>query len=155
MDIVQVHGHSLDSAYSVTQIQPPQLRHVWPGVYRYLVYGRKYLEEHMSLEDVYASVYSGALQMWLGVYQNQIESVGLTQIMNYPLCRSLRFVWIGGSGFRHYRQYGDWIELWARRNGCSKIEVLGRPGWMKMLEGQGYEPKAVLLEKDISNIVEM
>jgi len=156
MDTVEVHGHSLGELedYSVARVDPQQLQSLWPAVFPHLVYGRKHLEEYLSLEDVYVMVYSGQMQMWLGINEAQIELVGLTQALDYPRCRALRFVWIGGSGVRHYQQYLDWLELCAKRNGCGKIEVLGRPGWLRVLAPHGYEPKATLLVKDISGITE-
>lgn len=37
------------------------------------------------------------------------------------------------------------IEQWARKIGCYALEIVGRPGWQKMLPG--YRRVAVVLEK--------
>lgn len=40
------------------------------------------------------------------------------------------------------------IERWARGIGCYAIEIVGRPGWQKMLPG--YRRTAVVLEKRLT-----
>ena len=36
---------------------------------------------------------------------------------------------------------------WALDNGCSGIELTGRKGWVKALEGLGWKPSFVVVEK--------
>ena len=41
------------------------------------------------------------------------------------------------------------IEAWARSEGCTRVEAIGRPGWTRTLKSHGWEPRLVHMAKEI------
>lgn len=42
------------------------------------------------------------------------------------------------------------IETWARSEGCTRVEAIGRPGWTRTLKSHGWAPRLVHMAKEIS-----
>lgn len=86
-----------------------------------------YQDTH-DIHDVKTLVDEGAAQLWCGE-----RSVVVTEVLEYPRTNVCR-IWLA-AGNKHElvsRMLGD-IEKWAKENGCSKIEVVGRKGWLRVL----------------------
>ena len=40
------------------------------------------------------------------------------------------------------------IEAYAKREGCARVRIFGRKGWLRVLAG--YEHKHIIMDKDLS-----
>jgi hypothetical protein len=56
-------------------------------------------------------------------------------------------VFCAGQNPGHWLGHLDGIATWARAQGCAALELQGRPGWERLLEG--WEKTHVLLRKRI------
>lgn len=138
--------------YELQPVPPQHLSALWPHVYPFLEKGREYLEDYLELEQLYPLVYEGTFDLWIGTHFSQLEIVGLSQFLIYPKIKTLRILWVAGEGIRNFIPFLDFVELLASRSGCSKVEILGRQGWARLLPD--YRPTAILLEKDIEMVTE-
>lgn len=105
----------------------------------------------MTLDDVREFVASELMQLWVlwDDRQAKVRGAGVTEICIYPraktcICRlfsaddDMRAQWLPKLGV---------IEEWAKAKGCDAVEVIGRPGWRRILPG--YRQCHVTLRKDL------
>lgn len=100
-----------------------------------------YQKEH-SIEDVADAIDRGDAQLWCGD-----KSVLVTEMLKYPRRKVCR-IWLA-SGEKDelvYRMLPD-VETWAASRGCAAVEVVGRKGWLRLLDG--YTQPATVLSKEI------
>lgn len=94
-------------------------------------------------EDVRKAVEEGRVQFWPG------EGCALvTEVLEYPQSRRVR-VWLAGGDLGEIAGMLETGERWARLIGAEAIEVVGRHGWKRVLESDGFEEKAVYLVKEL------
>jgi len=87
------------------------------------------MEGLASVDDVLQLIVEDRAQFWpLG------ESCAVTELVVYPggtLCR----IWLGAGDLDELRQVETMIRRWARQQGCLGLEIIGRDGWAKALDG--------------------
>lgn len=95
------------------------------------------------LEDIQKMVDDGYAQAWTGE-----RSIAVTQIVQYPTKKVLHFFVVGGDLAELQARYPE-VEAYAKREGCSGMSLLGRPGWERtFLARTGWKRTAVLMETE-------
>ncbi len=79
--------------------------------------------------DVFREIETGSMQLWPGE-----RAAAITEIVAYPRLKACR-VFLAGGALDELRAMEPAITAWARGLGCTRIEVLGRPGWGRALTG--------------------
>lgn len=117
---------------------------IWPKVRGYLIPAIERDGGRQSEATVFESLISRDYQLWL------VESAAvITTIPIYPTgLKAVRIIYAGGSESRAWAQeVADVVMEWGRQQGCSKLEIAGREGWFRLVEGLKKGP--VILERDI------
>lgn len=98
-----------------------------------------------SIEDIERGIEAGELQFWPGKL-----SAAIGEVCEYPKLRVYHIFLAGGSMTELKNMLIDGEE-WARRIGCQRMRIIGRPGWTRtFLAKTGYEPTGqVILEKEL------
>lgn len=96
-----------------------------------------------------------AMQLWV-IMEGESDAEEpiaalVTEIITYPtglkICRGIL---VGGRDNEKWRtQAEDVISAWARSEGCSFLQEIGRYGWERVLEKQGWKRGAVIMEKTL------
>ena len=94
-----------------------------------------------STNDVLKLVIKGDAQFW-----PYFDAAIVTEIIRYPQKIVLRF-WLAGGNLDTLIEAEPEIIKWSRRWGCEGVEIFGRKGWVRALEG--YEPTSTIMVKDI------
>ena len=98
-----------------------------------------------SLSSTLDQLRSGHMQLFLAVKEDTPIAAAVTQVLEYPAASWLVVLFCGGKGLPEWGKDGiGAIEDWARRCGCSGVEVIGRVGWAMAL---GYEKSASIIQK--------
>lgn len=98
-----------------------------------------------SLSSTLDQLRSGHMQLFLVVKEDAPVAAAVTQVLEYPAASWLVVLFCGGRGLPEWGKDGiAAIEDWARRCGCSGVEIVGRAGWAMAL---GYEKSASILQK--------
>lgn len=105
---------------------------------------KSYQRSGDTLEDIKASL-SGDGMLWAAV-DGHVRFVAVCQI----LAEGPQFyVWHCGGDFDGYgRQLLAKAEQWCRDNGIGSMELDGRMGWMRKL--QGWKPVSVTMRKELA-----
>ena len=80
--------------------------------------------------------------------KNKIVGIVITKTVDYRRRRMLNIVFCAGVSLDQWRKsMFDMIERFAKDQGCSGIEFIGRKGWAPVLEEQGMKPTYWMFEK--------
>lgn len=154
MDVALEHGLSSSDDCQLILVTPNTLALFWEQVEPLLEVGREHWEEYETIESLLASILASKRDLWLALDDGGVFLAMITEVVTYTKQQTLRIRWIGGSNLKKAFEFLDFIELMCARRGIKTIEVLGRLGWLRLLEGKGYEYRATLLVKDISGLKE-
>jgi|TARA_Y100001951_G_C11162351_1_gene195484 hypothetical protein len=101
-----------------------------------------------SIEDVYNKIVNEIAHLWVALEGKEIVAAFVTEITAYGQKKMLTVQFAGGSKMIEWVGEIDSIfRRWALDNGCSGVELTGRKGWVKALEGLGWKPSFVVVEK--------
>ena len=136
-------------------VPPDLLDHVWPHVQPLLMEGKKYWEEWATIESIYKGIAEGRMQLWLMNDDEEFMLAMLSEILESPVRKTLQITWLGGQDLGKAQElFLDYVELWASREGVSRVSLHGRKGLVRKLSPHGYELKRYVISKDISGIRE-
>jgi len=121
-------------------VDPARVHEVWPHVEHWL---RKALERG-GVNGDFAELENGVLHgndlLWIGLDGSRVISAGVTSLCN-GVCELLAY-----GGARH-DELLETIEQFARAEGCTKVRVRGRKGWLRVLKD--YRQPYIVLERSL------
>ena len=93
-----------------------------------------------SLGDVLRLIAEGEAQFW-----PFDDAAIVTEIVKYPQRTILRF-WLAGGKLETLLAAEPEIVKWSKQWGCDGVEIIGRRGWHRVLNG--YKSNSVIMVKD-------
>lgn len=103
-----------------------------------------------TLEALYNNAISGNMQVWLIGPKDKIVVVAFTHILNFPAARILEVIWLGGQGALDGLDVMDsTISEFARVQGCSRIDITGRRGWLPEAKRHGFREVATIFSRPV------
>lgn len=126
-------------------VAPGQAAQFWPHV-RALVKSAidRGPDEFAAIER---AVLTGQMLLWILWDGVKIIAAAVTQLTGEGRGKSGTIVACAGRGFKRWGHLRRVLEDHFRAEGCSKVRVIGRPGWSRKLND--YSLKAVILEKKL------
>ena len=139
----------------VQHIDPADLSYFWDSVLRILEKGEEYWGRYYESKDIYLEVFSRTMDLLLVGTEDTPYGVILTQVVQYPKVKILRFVYSGSEDSEHRIDEGltvhYYIICWAKEtHGVQWSEAFGRKGWERVLKSSGYEFAGVTMRKDLT-----
>lgn len=119
----------------------------WPKVIRWLDAG--YAKSDIPVPDTLRDdLLTGHKQLWVvWAPEGKILAAGLTRLAKMLDGLHCEVVCVGGEEVRRWIGCMATIEEYAKREGCSRVTVQGRPGWVRLL--RKYRSARVILELDL------
>ena len=96
-----------------------------------------------TLQSVLDAFDTNRAQAWCGD-----RSTIVTEILDFPLMRVCRIWLAGGDMAELTTEMLPQVEAWAKANGCTRMEIVGRKGWKRVLP-EYSEPPQTVLQKNI------
>ena len=126
-------------------VPPPQKAMIWPLVADRL--RASYLKTDLGhTADLERDVLHGDADLWLAVSDGkEIEAAAVTLLVRTDRHLVCQLTALGGKNMAHWFGLLPKIEDWARREGAAKVRIMGRIGWVCMLED--YRVSAIVLER--------
>lgn len=122
----------------------------WIKALPHLLHGKDRWEHFYTAEQIREGCINGRMQLWLMVDGSSVIGIVLTQIDDFPNGRSLRFLYLGGNGFkRSMIKEMLKIEAWAKKRGCKVVDFMGREEWAKLLKMLGYSSPGIVYRKEL------
>ena len=135
----------------VSAIAPDHLASFLPEGLELLHEAVKTSHGRCTVNDTIEAVYRGKKQLW-AAYDDTVHGVITTSIVEYPRIKALVMELCAGDNLSQWKgQMLEMIEQFARDCGCAKIEMVGRKGWERVLDHDGYRPTHFVYEKELTD----
>lgn len=95
--------------------------------------------EQYTKADIWEGIESGHFTLWAGE-----RSAVLTELRAFPR-ETVCLIFLGGGDLDELRSLEQRVAGWSQGQGITRLQILGRRGWLRALEG--YEERAVFMEK--------
>lgn len=123
----------------------------WPYLLPWIERGVAEGHGEYQPEDIRELAASGRVQLWALRADGSIQGAAVTQVVQYPRLKAVQvMIAAARDGLRD--EWLPWlkaIEAWARVTlDASAIEVLGRPGWARVLGD--YTQSHVVVRKELT-----
>ncbi len=117
---------------------------VWSKCAVYLAAG---ITDMDSLAGVRKAVENRSAQLWVMHHGNRFIGAIITKITDHDNGRVFTICHLGGTMIRSWMPYFPDLEDYARVNGCKRIVIVGREGFVRLLPG--FRKTATVMEKDL------
>lgn len=128
---------------SLAQIPPDRVRAFAPKTLALVLRACAYSGDRFDPETVYAACANELdwlkMQMWVwghtgGGQPATAEAVAITCISTFGTgLRVLEIVLVAGQDAKAWLEFEDKLAAWALKEGCERMQVIGRKGWAKNL----------------------
>ena len=132
---------------SLVCVPPDEVWKIWPGRVHELVDSAFARADVPMPDDIAEQLKYGTRLLWLVIDKDQILAALLTQLFPMRSGLVLKLLEGGGEKMSNWLHLKSQIEDYAKREGCVRVIVEGRPGWARVLPD--YEVVGVTLEKRI------
>jgi len=133
-------------------IVPVTSEHVdefWDDVEPYIEAALELNMGEITSSDIRAFCKNRDMQLW-AIYNPDLSGAVTTEIIKYPKTKILRIVTIGGSVLDCWSvEFSKAMDGFARHEGASGIEAIGRKGWVAKVAPFGYTQKSVNYVKEL------
>ena len=121
---------------------------VWPVVLPMLQRAIDLNDGDFDGNHVYERLMEDTMQLFVGYNTDDIIYAAVTELIPYQHNKALRIVLMGG------KQINSWVdtktfEKFGRLEGCNRIEIVGRKGWVKKLISRGYKQTHYIVTKEL------
>jgi hypothetical protein len=109
-------------------------------------------QNESTLTDYLRKVLNYKAQLWVFLdNDNQLKGCGLTQFLDYSTHKTLHIIACAGVDWATWSDGYYVVENFARDNGCKRVEMWGREGWLRRLPKviPGWEQAYVVMTKEI------
>lgn len=138
-------------AINISIVNPESVIRVWPYCEGYIRSAVQHARGELGTEDVKLACARGDMHLWV-VYNSKADFLGaaVTQCVEYPRFNAMRIVLLGGKRFDEWKaQLNDDLCTAARKVGCARIEAFGRTGFVRSLQGLGYDKLYTAIGKEL------
>lgn len=124
------------SPFDLICIDPARIHEIWPHV-------RPLFEQACratglnAFADFEADIISGRSLVWLAWSGAAIEAAAATALVNSDIGKVCVITLCAGQGMRRWLKLIERIETYAKDEGCARIRIFGRKGWLRVLDGFG------------------
>ena len=114
-------------------------------------------EEDLDLDQVYHDIKTGRNQLWMANDTTMFICAIVTECTEYNCSKVVRLKYIGLDDIETLTRVSPFLLLiqdWAKDIGATKLRVEGRKAWVRVLKQYGFVEKRVVLEKDLTSLIE-
>ena len=128
-----------DGVFTIARVPEAALSGVWGFVRDQLESDPSLWNKGQTIQSLRFQIETNQLHLWLVVKDGLIYMTFLTMFKEYPVANSLQVVWGAGGELEKYIAIAlEGLKVFAQREGCTDIEIIGREGWEKPLKPFGY-----------------
>jgi hypothetical protein len=136
----------MPSTAELVCVDPERVGEFWPHVSA-LLKAACFRTKLNAFSDIEADILSGRSLLWIAWNGRTVESAAATILINSEVGRICIITVCGGSDMRRWLPLIDQIETYAMGEGCKRVRIFGRKGWLHLLDG--FEEKHVIMDKEL------
>jgi hypothetical protein len=128
-------------------VDPARVHDIWPHVSP-LLKAACFRTQLNAFADIETDILSGRGLLWVAWNGRTVESAAATVLINSEIGKVCIITACGGSDMKRWLPLIEQIESYARDEGCKRVRIYGRKGWLHVLDG--YQEKHVIMDKEVS-----
>jgi len=133
----------------IVPITSCQIDEIWGEVEPYIEAALERTMGELTTFDIRNFCKNRDMQLW-AIHNPDLCGAVTTEIIKYPKRKILRIVTIGGSVLDGWSmELSKAMDAFARHEGASGIEAIGRKGWVAKVAPFGYTQKSVNYVKEL------
>lgn len=101
-----------------------------------------------TADDYRKWVHERDAQCWVVIHGGEVMCCGLTQIRD-DRCKTCEAIACAGEDAESWAHLIEGVAFWAKSQGCKKLRLTCRPGWERVLGGEGFKKTHVMLDKEL------
>lgn len=122
----------------------------WDKIEPFAEKAAKYTYGRYTANNIYERVKDDNYQMWIAYDDAVFKGLVVTEIVTYPQRKLLSMHFCGGIELKEWKDpMLKLLQRYGKDMGCDGIESVGRPGWGKVFEKDGYKALWVTYELPI------
>lgn len=127
-------------------VDPKRVSEIWPHVSSLLKEACRRTRLN-AFSDIEADILAGRSLLWVAWNGRAIVSAAATVLINSESGKVCIITVCGGSDMKRWLPLIGQIESYARCEGCARVRIYGRKGWLRVLDG--YEQNYVVMDKKL------
>jgi hypothetical protein len=127
-------------------VDPNRVHQIWPHVGLLLKAACRRTKLN-AFADIEADILAGRSLLWLAWNGHAVESAAATILINSEIGKVCIMTVCGGRNMKRWLPLIGQIENYASDEGCNRVRIYGRKGWLRVLEG--YEQEHVIMDKKL------
>lgn len=135
------------SSAELVCVDPGRVHEFWPHVAP-LLKAACVRTELSAFADIEADICSGRSLLWIAWNGQGIDAAAATVLINTEIGKVCIITVCGGRAMRRWLPLIAEIENYARDEGCTRVRIFGRNGWLRVLEG--FEERHIIMDKELS-----
>lgn len=137
---------SHEPAAELICVDPQQVQEIWPHAAPLLKAACRRTRLN-AFEDIEADILSSRSLLWLAWNGRAVEAAAATVLINSEAGKVCIITVCGGTNMNRWLPLLGQIEAYARREGCVRVRIYGRRGWLRVLSG--YHATHLIMDKPI------
>jgi hypothetical protein len=131
-------------------IPSDEVASMWTELRPRLLRAMKYAHGEYDITDIYEAITRQRMHLWaLEDIKGDLHSLCVTELIDYERIKSCCVVIAEGKIDPRWGPAIEYLGRWARRMGCSRLEAIGRFGWVKKANMYGFKLLNVKLAKQL------
>jgi hypothetical protein len=128
-------------------VDPARVLEIWPHVAP-LLKAACVRTGLSAFADIETDILSGLSLLWIAWNGQGIDAAAATILINSEIGKVCVITVCGGSAMKRWLLLLAGIENYANEEGCTRVRIFGRKGWLRLLEG--FEGKHIIMDKELS-----
>ena len=142
-------GYSLSASDELVSVHPGLVHEIWPHVSSLLRAACRRTRLN-AFADIEADILAGRSLLWVAWNGRAIRAAAATILIDTECGKVCIITVCGGNDMKRWLPLIGQIESYADREGCARIRIFGRKGWLRVLDG--YKQRHVIMDKEIERI---
>jgi hypothetical protein len=136
----------MPSSVELVCVDPVRVHEVWPHVSP-LLKAACLRTKLNAFADIAADILAGRSLLWMAWNGCTVESAAATVLINSDIGKVCIITVCGGCDMKRWLPLIGQIESYAKREGCTRVRIYGRKGWLHILDG--YRLKHIIMDKEL------
>jgi len=130
-------------------VAPSHIDQIWPHVSHFIATALKRGCSDYRLDYIHAKLKAGEALLWVVWDQKTFAAAATTEICSMLGEGRLLVITAHGGQDKLWDKYLPELEKYAAAEGCDRVRLYGRHGWIRVLRDHGYTQPWIALEKRI------
>jgi len=147
-------GKTLNEAVEVIRMDQ-YVGRLWPKIEPLISAALVHSSNEVTSAQLREAVIFRRAQLWLVISKDPVRIIAasVTEVIEYPNVKTLRIITLAGEHFKSWhRTLDETLQRFAREQGATSLEAVGRKGLGRLLEDLCFKPIYTHYRKEVEDV---